>query len=482
MTRRPPPLHGKTAAHTARTAVKEDRPVDTVHAATSPRAPVARGRGCLAAERRFCLDGVVPTIRIVFPTSWDRKQLAARPDVWRGVYDVVFEAPRDEDCPDTFDVLGFVDRAVAQWPGSVDGVFSGSDYPGASVAAAIGSALGLPASPPAAIMGAAHKGLSRAMQARTAPAETPAFVQIDPDAFDAAALPLPYPCFVKPAKGCFSVLARRVADPGELTAFLHSEAVRTYRHDFLRVYRALVARYLGPEVDAGAFVAEALIGGRMATVEGFVGGDEALPLGVVDSVLHPRTRSFVAFEYPSTLPGPVQARMVEVSCTLARALGLRWTMFNVEWMWDEVAERLHLVEINPRMCGQFADLYEKVDGVHGHRVAFDLACGRPPRLRARAGTFACAASFPLRTFEPVRVERAPSQADVDAAMRLFPDTLVWNEVATGADLSDFVTGEDGASCRYGIVNLGAPDRATLRARLAAVEERLGYAFTPLQRG
>ena len=77
---------------------------------------------------------------------------------------------------------------------------------------------------------------------------------------------------------------------------------------------------------------------------------------------------------------------------------------------------------------------------------------------------------------PVVAVRAADAADLAAAMALFADTLVWNEVATGDELRDFVTFEDGHSYRYGIVNLGAPDRVSASARLAMVVERLRYRF------
>jgi len=421
----------------------------------------------------------VASVRIVFPTAWDKKQLAARPSLLDR-YDVEWVAPDDADCPQDYDVLGCIDESVARWREErIDGVFSSSDYPGAAAAAAIARGLGLPGTPPGAIMRAAHKGVSRRLQAACMPEVTPAFCELDPEGFDVAAFPLPWPCFVKPAKGCFSVLARRVDAPNELTAFLTGDDVRRYRHEFLRVYRSLAQRYLEPSVDAGAFVAETLVRGRMATVEGYALDGEARPLGVVDSVQDARTGSFVAFEYPSTLPAAVQRRIAELSCRLAAALGLRFTLFNVEWMWEEDSGRLHLIEINPRMCGQFADLYEKVDGVHGYRIALDVACGRTPERSERAGTHACAASFPLRVFEPVVVRRTPAAADLAAAADLFPGTLVWNEVETDARLDDFVTGEDGHSCRYAVVNVGAGDRAELRTRLAAVEASLGYRFETL---
>ncbi len=411
------------------------------------------------------------TIRIVQPTAWDRQQLAARPDL---LAQVTFVPPDDADCPDDFDVLGQIDGAIRDWRGDTDGVFSSSDYPGAAAVAAIAAGLGLPGSTPQVIMTANHKGLARAVQAAVAPANTPAFVVLDPERPPAAGS-VPFPCFVKPAKGCFSVLARRVDDHRGLVAFLSSRAVADYRHRYLRIYRRLVERYLGPAVDGTAFVAEAVLRGRLVTVEGFSTGDAAIALGVVDALCEPQSGSFVAFEYPSALPDRTQARLEELACRVAAAHGLRWTMWNVELMWDAAADTIGIVEINPRMCGQFADLYEKVDGIHGHAIALDLCRGRVPQLRRRGGAHRFAASFPLRVFEPVVVERAPEAADLRRAAGLFPGTLVWNEVRAGAVLRDFAA-EDGASIRYGVINLGAPERAALAGRRDAVLGALGWRF------
>jgi hypothetical protein len=87
--------------------------------------------------------------------------------------------------------------------------------------------------------------------------------------------------------------------------------------------------------------------------------------------------------------------------------------------------------------------------------------------------------LPLRVYEPVRVARAPTPDDLAAAEALHPGTRVWTECDQGEELVDFDWWEDGKSYRYGIVNLGAPDRATLFERLEQVRARLGYRFEPL---
>jgi len=420
----------------------------------------------------------VPRVRVLFPTAWDHQQLLARPELWADHFELVTAGPEDADCGADFDVLGFVDAAVRDWRGEVDGVLSSSDYPGIAVAAAIGAGLGLPSSAPASIMGAAHKGQARAVMAAALPELTPAFAVLDPDA-DELPPHVPLPCFVKPAKGCYSVLARRVDDEVQLRTFLRDPRVAAYRRDYLRLYAQLVARYLGPDVDATAFVAEEVLRGQLVTVEGWSTDREAHALGVVDTVRHQRTGSFTAFCYPSRLPPAVCARLEAAACRTAAAFGLRWTMWNVEFLWDPQTDRIGIVEINPRLCGQFADLYEKVDGVNGYRIALELACGMVPEVRRGAGVWAVAASFPLRVFEPVRVLAVPSEGDLAAARALSPQAMAWNEVRAGDVLDDFATADDGASYRYAVINVGAASHGELQGQCDRVSERLGYRFGPV---
>lgn len=422
-------------------------------------------------------------ILVVFPTVWDRRQLDACRAAWSGSFEPVFAEPTAEDFPYDFDVLGYIDQTAERYRGEIDGVTSASDYPGATVAAAIATRLGLPGSRPEAILGCSHKYLSRLAQRRAVPEATPGFERVDSAAPEADAARLRYPCFVKPVKGAYSIHSGRVDSPAELVAFLSGAAVREFAAEHMRVFDRLLGRYVGTPVGGRFFLAEELLGGRLVTVEGFVrggaSGNGVELLGVTDSVTDPATGSFVRFDYPSELPAPVQERMAGIAARAIAAAGLEAVGFNLEMIWDPATDRLSIVEINPRMCGQFSDLYAKVDGTAGHQIALALAAGERPRPSRGAGPWAVAASLPLRVFEPVRVARAPSAADLAAAEALYPGTLVWTECAEGDELADFETWEDGRSCRYAIVNLGAPDRATLLERLEAVRERLGYRFEPL---
>ena len=287
---------------------------------------------------------------------------------------------------------------------------------------------------------------------------------------------------MKPVKGAFSVLARQVDSAAELDAFLGSACVREYMDSYLRIFDRLLGAYTDFALGGRYFLAEEILRGSQVTVEGFVHHGEVHILGVVDSVMHPGTRSFARFEYPSTLDAGVQARMCDLVCRIVRAHGLDHTLFNVELLYDATADRLGIVEINPRLCGQFADLYQKVDGTNTYEVALALATGRRPRVSHREGAYRVAASLPLRVFAPSRVLQAPRAEDVRAAEALFPGTSIWVECETGQNLCDFDRAEDGCSARYAIVNTGAADHERLAEHFEAIQSRLGFAFEPLLSG
>jgi biotin carboxylase len=416
-------------------------------------------------------------ILVVFPTAWDAAQLASCRAGWEGRYEITFAGPADADCPADFDALEFIERTAETWRGRIDGVLSSSDYPGAAVAGAIATRLDLPGSRPERLLRCAHKYQARRALAEAVPEATPAFALLDPDKPDGGCPDLFFPCFVKPVKGAFSIFSERLDSLDELGAFLERPAVREFTAEHPRIFDALVARYTDFEFGGGYFLAEELLHGAQVTLEGFVRDGRVEVLGIVDSVMHPGTRSFARFEYPSALPRAVQERMAEIASRAVVHLGLESTCFNIEMIHDPATGGIHVIEVNPRLCGQFADLYQKVDGTHGYEVALAVAAGEAPRLRRREGENAAAASFPLRVFEAVRVARAPDPATLHSAQALFPGTLVWSEAETGQRLDDFETVEDGQSIRYAVVNLGGSDRAELRRRLEAVTARLGFAFT-----
>jgi len=401
--------------------------------------------------------------------------------VQEGRHEILFAEPGDDACRWDFDVLAFIETTVRGLRGRIDGVFSSSDYPGATVAAAIATELGLPGPHPGTVLRSSHKYYSRMAQREAAPEAVPRFDVVSaPEPGDLSRLF--FPCFVKPVKGAFSVLARRIGSPEELRAFLARPSVEEFTQGFMHIFNRLLARFADPAIDGSHFIVEEVLSGQQVTVEGFLDERGVELLGIVDSTMYPGTSSFARFDYPSALPAEVAERMAGIARRVVERLGLARSIFNIEMIFDASTGRIGILEVNPRMCGQFSDLYEKVDGAGGYDAALSLATGERPELHRRAGAFAAAASCPLRVFAPARVVRAPTAEDIARAESVQPGTLVWSECSDGEDLSDFETCEDGSSRRYGVVNLGGEDRPDIEKRLAETLARLGYDIAPLGSG
>jgi len=423
------------------------------------------------------------TILVVCPTHRDYRELPhlSSPGTKYFFHDYTRTSLEDlisnPACRDDLaaDPLDEIETILAKVRGiEIAAVISSDDYPGSLLAAAIAKRLGLPGPEPEVALICQHKYLSRAAQRRLVPDAVPPFALID--IAEPAALPdgLSFPLFVKPVKSFFSIGAGIVASASDLAALLPHWA--TLDQFFLPLDR-LLRHYAGVSIGTKRLIAEGLLKGEQVTVEGYVHGGKACIMGVVDSVMFPGTLAFSRFDYPSALPQSVRARMAEIAATLMEGLGFDNGLFNIEMMYDAAADRIFIIEINPRMASQFADLYEKVDGTSSYTVLLDIAQGRAPRFTPRQGRYGFAASFVLRSFEDYIVAALPAEADIGQLARLYPDIRVELHATLGRKLSDEF--QDGRSYRYGIVNLGGRDHAHVLEQFEACRKSLGIVLLPL---
>ncbi|WP_434385458.1 ATP-grasp domain-containing protein [Melittangium boletus] len=350
------------------------------------------------------------------------------------------------------------------------------DYPGCMLASLLAERLGLPAPPPRAVVRLSHKYYSRILQRGLVPEATPDFVSLSPYASKPQLGRLGYPVFIKPVKGTMSIRARRVDNVHEFregVRFSLLELVR--KHLILRPYQHLLQRYTDGEVPAWHFIGETPLSGVQVTVDGFMERGRAVVMGVVDSVMYPGTISFQRFEYPSHLPARVLERMREVAVRLMEGSGFDQACFNIEMFYDEVHDRVSIIEVNPRMSYQFADLYERVIGMNTYEAQLALAVGEPVPWNAGAARVGVAASFVMRRFIDGRVTRVPSAQEIARVKERFEGVVVQVLCAPGERLSDHV--QDVGSYRYAIVNVDAPTREELFARYTEVEQLLPFGFT-----
>ncbi len=410
-------------------------------------------------------------VLVLAPTAWDREELSAPRVAER--YWIEFAEGAALRPPERVgwrqllrgpDVLGEIRRLSARLGGDgLAGVLGTDEWLACAAAAAVAREIGLPGPDPGAVLRAQHKYRCREACREVAPAATPPFALLDPRDLREDRVGIPFPMFVKPVRGTFSVLARPVADFAELRAFLRfGWAARRVGGNLLRPFQDLSDRYAPGGPTAEAFLGEAILTGSLVTVEGFADAGPPEVMGITDAVMYPGTMSFERFEYPSRLPAEVRGRMEDLARRLIARLGLNRTLWNVEMFWDPARDTVHVVEVNPRMAYQFADLYEKVDGTNSYDVALALATGEAPRFVRGAGTCGAAASFVLREFRDSLVALAPSEEDVARLRAEFPDARVRIYAKVGRRLSQLERGVEGY--RLAIVNLGGRDRADLEAR------------------
>ncbi|MBI3969957.1 MAG: ATP-grasp domain-containing protein [Chloroflexi bacterium] len=414
-------------------------------------------------------------VLLVCPSAWDKAQIPASGNLRGKGYRLRFVADEAEDYPSTFDALSFIDATVRELrERSVDGVTSSSDYPGCIVAAAIARELGLPGAAPETVLTCSHKYYSRVAQREAAPQATPAFAIIDPDTPRKNPPGLSFPLFVKPVKSWFSILAEKIDSLEELQTFAARPDVKAHLLEFVGPFNRLLARYTDFCYSGSHLIAEEILSGDQVTVEGFSFGGEVEIAGIVDSVMFPGTKSFQRFDYPSSLPEGVQRRMGDVARRVIAHVGLDNSLFNVEMFYDRATDRIGIIEINPRMCGQFADMLESVNGTNTYEILLGLATGERPAMKRMQGRYKVAASFPLRVFRDMRVRRVPAPEDIERVKREFPVTIVKMHYAEGQRLSDVPDNSDGPSYRYGVVNMAGDDLRSMLAEFEEVRRRLNW--------
>ena len=354
----------------------------------------------------------------------------------------------------------------------LDGVISTDDYPGSTLASIVARELGLPGVDPVADLTCQHKYLSRVAQAKAMPDAVPRFARIGRSDARGDIAWTRYPAFVKPVKSFFSIGARRVDTADALHAAIAANPIPSR---FLEPLDWFLHEFVGTEIGEPLIVEE-LLPGNQATLDGFVSNGHVRSMGVVDSIMFPGTISFQRFEYPSALPEAIQQRMAAASRAVLASIGFDNGMFNIEFMHDPATDALRIIEINPRMSSQFADLYEKVDGYNPYRILVDLALGNEPAVSFRQGRHAMAASCVLRTFADREVLRVPTSAEVASLCRRYPDLRVEILAAEGCRLSD--TMQDDISFRYGLVNIGGANQREILTAFEACRQALPFTLLP----
>jgi hypothetical protein len=379
-----------------------------------------------------------------------------------------------------FDIDRFVARLARQakqagWTA----VASHHEQFGALVAALLAEKLGLPGTSPTAVAACQHKLYAREVLQRVCPEANVGFARLPCAYGDNIPAGLRYPQFVKPVKAAFSVLARHVENQAQLHAHTRFGVyelwvIRRLVEPFERVARRLIPQ-AGTAHSMMLEEPQWTERTRPAqySLDGIAFNGSIQPLGVVDSVMYPGTQAFMRFDYPSQLPADIQARALDVARKFLNAVGFDHGIFNMEFFYDAATDRISVIEFNPRLASQFADLYQRVDGFDLYAMSLALAHGQDPWAVPRfAPTARVASSFVYRAFSAHSARAMPNASQLAALHAQFPDHYLLQFAKAGHALErDF---KWLGSYRYGILHLGGENAADLRARCQAASALLGW--------
>ncbi len=431
---------------------------------------------------------------LLFNYDWDAEGFAriakARGQTWAKSFSArgfdLFSFPSNAHLV-LFDLDRFVNKLAKQakqagWTA----VSSQHEQFGALAAAMLAEKMGWPGTPPAAVVACQHKLHARQVLQQVCPEASIPFQRM-PAAYGE---PVPegfsYPTFVKPVKAAFSVLAKIVHSQEELHQFTRFGAYELWViKRLVEPFERVAKRLLPPSCQAGtahSMILEApanTAAAQQYSLDGVAFQGDIKPLGVVDAVMYPGTQAFMRFDYPSRLPPSIQGRALDVATKFLNAIGYSHGLFNMEFFYDAEADKLAVIEFNPRMASQFADLYLRVDGIDLYAMALELAHGRDPWLLPRhLPTAQAATSAVYRVFDSAQptlqqtIPPMPSNAQLLNLKKQFSDHLLLSFPKTGGSTArDF---KWLGSYRYGILHLGGQSEADLKSNLVVASELLAW--------
>jgi hypothetical protein len=351
---------------------------------------------------------------------------------------------------------------------NIGGLMSTTDDLGVLLKAIMAQKYNLPGPCPRIVAHQQHKYYARLAHQKIIPEATPAFALLHEN----EKCPLPFPVFVKPVRGNFSRGSQAVHSMQALVKAYQDAYACSNAHPWFNVAQP----YL-PDNSNSIVLVEALCVGVQCTVEGFVHDKNITMLGIIDSVMFPGTISFKQFDYPSQLSPSVQQRILAIAYRLVEGLGFDNGCFNIECMYNPNEDTIHVIEMNPRLASQFADLYEKVDGFNSYEILLAIATGQMPQITFKKGKFSHAASCVLRVFQDHLIVKMPKENVLHTIYSTYPEARIELFGKEGQKLSELC--QDGKSFRYGLIHVGGQSQANIQSKCAHIQDLLAIELTPI---
>ena len=364
-----------------------------------------------------------------------------------------------------FNIDAFVDRLIRQHQRNpMAAVVSNHEQFGALAAAVYAQKAGLIGPKPSAIVACQHKLKMRQCLDKVAPQANIQYRVLDCAIGDRPPVLTDFPRFIKPIKAAYSVLARTCHSQQDL-----EDLIRFSWHEKFIINKLVapferISRTYFPDLPSShQMMIEEAIEGEQFNLDGYVYQGQACLLGVVDELMYPGTQAFMRFHYPSSLPANVQAQALAVAQALLTEVGFDNAFFNMEFFYNRQTQRLSVIEFNPRLGSQLADLYRRVDGVDVYRMQMALALGQDPQSVPKTPTpFTCAASFVFRRFNHAAPPEPLSEPRKARLAAEFPSSELIEFRKSGVGLAREYKWL--GSHRYGVLHLEGLDVADLTTR------------------
>lgn len=411
-------------------------------------------------------------ILVILPTKRDIREL----DLLREKYGVnfIYYGKNPRNFLKEFDVGSFINKAL-EFAASNDicGVIATHDYPASIIGSIIAQKTGLVSPSTDSILLCQHKYYCRQLQKKYLPQSYVESKIINP--YKETVAPFDFPFFIKPVKSFMSVMAARINDSAGYSKYI--SMAKNHIESFSIPLNELIKNYSSFKYDARYLIAEKLLSGIQVTLEAYSFKGDPKIIGIVDSIMHKNTISFKRFDYPSALGSDVKLKMEEIAKRFIKKSGFDNGILNIEFFYNRQDNSIKIIEVNPRMCSQFADLMEKVNGVNTYEVQLLLSLGINPEklFKERHAEYKCASSFVLRSFKDKIITKLPSKEKLQSLKKIYPDARIEIYGKENQRLSEQLN--DMESYRYGIINLGAGSKKELFQKYNSCVSILDFKFT-----
>ncbi len=370
-------------------------------------------------------------------------------------------------------------RRTLQEAPAVDAIIGHWDFPTTSMLPILRREWGLPTPSLESVLYCENKYWNRLAGEQAIPECTPDFQGFDPYEDDpVASLDLAFPFWLKPSVAFSSYLGFRVENEDQLRSAMSMirDNIHVFAEPFDHIMQYATDRdRLPPRGNGATAIGEALISGRLCTLEGYVHQGQVVVYAVIDSLRAANQVSFFSYQYPSQLPDGVQNRMIASAERILSHIGLDHTPFNMEFFWDEATDRIWLLEINSRISKSHCPIFHIATGASHHEVAIELAFGQRPDFPRPEGRYPMAGKFMPRVFADTRVTRIPTHEEIEALQRQYPELIVEVGVDEGMQLSE-LPNQDSYSFEIADIFLGAQDEPELHQKFYTVMELLDFQF------